>query len=140
MIDYYLIQLFEIISRYELLLHVYHTNMAPRSSFRIIWCPYVSCYDEEDDTPDDPEKMFVILNGEKAEIWNVSIVTSNYGAGPIEARGNYDGYVEITHTSELIDASFSSDGTAIAIACLDGYVKFFQVCFATKLVCILLNK
>lgn len=62
-----------------------------------------------------------------AEIWNVSIINAKYGSGPLEPNDNYEGYVEINHTAELVDASFSSDGTAIAIACLDGYVKFFQV-------------
>ncbi|RZC35823.1 enhancer of mRNA-decapping protein 4, partial [Asbolus verrucosus] len=97
------------------------------SAIKIIWCPYLACFDEEDDSPDDPEKMFVILNGHKAEIWNVGIINAKYGTTPIEPNENYEGYVEISHTAELVDASFSSDGTAIAVACLDGYVKFFQI-------------
>ena len=32
------------------------------------------------------------------------------------------------HTSSITDAAFSPDGTALATAALDGFVKFFQVC------------
>ncbi|XP_063903240.1 enhancer of mRNA-decapping protein 4 [Zophobas morio] len=115
--------------KYKVLLHIFHSDVVPHTSpnFRIIWCPYLSCFDEDDESPDDPEKMFVVLNGRKAEIWNVGIINSKYGSGPLEPNENYEGYVEITHSAELVDASFSSDGTAIAIACLDGYVKFFQI-------------
>lgn len=31
------------------------------------------------------------------------------------------------HTMDIVDAAFSPDGTALATASLDGYVKFFQV-------------
>lgn len=46
---------------------------------------------------------------------------------PIDPDESCEGYLEINHSAELVDASFSSDGTAIAIASADGYVKFFQV-------------
>jgi enhancer of mRNA-decapping protein 4 len=115
--------------KYKQLLHIFHSDIVPHSApnYRIIWCPYLACYDEEEESADDPEKMFVVLNGDKAEIWNVAIINAKYGSGPIEPNENYEGYVEISHTAELVDASFSSDGTAIAVACLDGYVKFFQI-------------
>lgn len=64
----------------------------------------------------------------------MAIINAKYGSGPIEPNENYEGYVEISHTAELVDASFSSDGTAIAVACLDGYVKFFQVCSPIKFI------
>ncbi|XP_008200206.1 enhancer of mRNA-decapping protein 4 isoform X2 [Tribolium castaneum] len=115
--------------KYKQLLHIFHSDVVPHSSpnFRIIWCPYLTCFDEEEETPDDPEKMFVVLNWDKAEIWNFGMINAKYGPGPLQPNENYEGYVEISHTAELVDASFSSDGTAIAIACLDGYVKFFQI-------------
>lgn len=63
-----------------------------------------------------------------AEVWDIHILTSKYGAGPLFSDKKYEGYVEIDdHKLDVIDASLSPDGTAIATAGLDGYVKFFQV-------------
>lgn len=65
-----------------------------------------------------------------AEIYNVATLNAKYGnKGPLDPDSSYEGYTEINHTSDLVDASFSSDGCAIALACQDGYVKFFQVIF-----------
>lgn len=56
------------------------------------------------------------------------MLISKYGkGGPLDPDDTFEGYIEIGHNSEVVDASFSSDGTAIAIASTDGYVKFFQV-------------
>nr|XP_023013294.1 enhancer of mRNA-decapping protein 4 [Leptinotarsa decemlineata] len=114
---------------FTLLLHVHHLDDNRISNnFRLIWCPYLPSFDDDTDTSDDPEKMFVVLNGTRAEVYNVTMLTDKYGkGGPIDPDETYDGYIEINHTSEVVDASFSADGTAIAIACADGYVKFFQL-------------
>lgn len=70
------------------------------------------------------KKIFIIL----AEVWDIDIVSSKYGVGPLESTNRYEGYVQIDdHSLEVIDASLSPDGTAIATASLDGFVKFFQV-------------
>lgn len=112
---------------YTLLLHIYHHDGGrPKTNYRLIWCPYLSVDDE--DNSDEPEKMFVVLNGTKAEIYNVEMLISKYGkGGPLDPDDTFEGYIEIGHNSEVVDASFSSDGTAIAIASTDGYVKFFQL-------------
>lgn len=55
-------------------------------------------------------------------------MTEKYGKGiQLDPDESYEGYIEIVHTAEVVDASFSADGTAIAIASVDGYVKFFQL-------------
>ncbi|KAJ8920900.1 hypothetical protein NQ315_015693 [Exocentrus adspersus] len=111
---------------YTLLLHIYHHGNKPKTNFRLIWCPFLPSYDEEDAT-DDPAEMFVVLNGKTAQVFNVSLVTSKHGKGPIDPKDSPHGYVELDHTEELVDASFSSDGNAIAIASSDGCVKFYQL-------------
>lgn len=74
--------------------------------------------------------MFVYL---LVEIWDVSVVNTKYGSGPLQPLEKYEGYGEIDgHMLNVIDASFSPDGTAIATASLDGYVKFFQVNYFFK--------
>lgn len=65
-----------------------------------------------------------------ARIYNLtmlqSVATPN---SPIEPDESFEGYLEIPHSEELVDASFSSDGTAIATASADGFVKFFQASY-----------
>ncbi|CAH1183660.1 unnamed protein product [Phaedon cochleariae] len=114
---------------YTLLLHVYHhENRRPNPNYRLIWCPYLPSFDDDGDSTDDPEKMFVVLNGNKAEVYNVAMLKDKYDQKtPIDPDETCEGYIEINYTSEVVDASFSSDGTAVAIASSDGYVKFFQL-------------
>lgn len=50
---------------FKILLHVYHRNERSHSNYRLIWCPYLPNFDEDADSGDDPEKMFVVLNGSK---------------------------------------------------------------------------
>lgn len=52
---------------YKVLVHIYHRNNRPHSNYRLIWCPYLPNYEEELDSDDDPEKMFVVLNGSKGK-------------------------------------------------------------------------
>lgn len=66
-----------------------------------------------------------------------SVVTPNSSLDPDKS---YEGYLEISHTAELVDASFSADGTAIAIASADGFVKFFQVSSKRDVTYLLLHK
>ncbi|KAG5876298.1 hypothetical protein JTB14_028939 [Gonioctena quinquepunctata] len=114
---------------YTLLLHIHHIdNSRINTNYRLIWCPYLPSFDDDVDSSDDPEKMFVVLNGKRAEVYNVAMLMEKYGqGGPLDPDDSYEGYIEINHTSDVIDASFSSDGTAIAVASTDGYVKFFQL-------------
>lgn len=112
----------------SLLLHIFHHQQknVNKNKYRLIWCPYLPSYDEEDSS-DEPEKMFAVLNGTKAEIYNVGIMNEKYGTDPIDTDDSYEGYIEINHTADLEDAAFSMDGAAIAIVCGDGFVKFFQL-------------
>lgn len=110
-----------------LLMHVVHPS-SQANNYRVIWCPYVPSYGEDSDTLDDPAKLLVLLNGSTVEVWDVSIVNNRYGTGPLQPHTSYEGYVEINgHVLDVVDASFSPDGTALATASLDGFVKFFQV-------------
>ncbi|KAK9872249.1 hypothetical protein WA026_017050 [Henosepilachna vigintioctopunctata] len=115
--------------KYKLLLHIFHPEALKNnaSNYRMVWCPYLPSADDDPDTGDETAKMFVFLNGSKAEVWDVCSIISKCEAGPVEPDENHEGYVEIDHAMPLVDVSFSSDGTAIATACIDGNVKFYQV-------------
>ncbi|XP_044750702.1 enhancer of mRNA-decapping protein 4 [Coccinella septempunctata] len=115
--------------KFKLLLHIYHTDALnnPPANYRMVWCPYLPSADDDPEAGDETAKMFVFLNGSKAEVWDVCSILSKNPDGPVKPDENHEGYVEIVHSMHVVDVSFSSDGTAIATACLDGYVKFYQV-------------
>lgn len=51
---------------YTLLLHIYHHGNKPKTNFRLIWCPYLPSFDD-DDASDDPAEMFVVLSGNRGK-------------------------------------------------------------------------
>ena len=48
---------------------------------RFIWCPYLpeDGSEEDEDEPDCPARQFVVTCGPVAEIWNLDMVTSQFG-------------------------------------------------------------
>lgn len=140
---------------YSTILQIAHPSVAvsPTNNFRIIWCPYVPSLEEDSNTYDDPALTFALINRNKGlhcfnnifrvkefffflvEIWDVSIVQKEYGSGPLYPR-RLEGYMEIdAHSDDIVHASFSPDGTALATVGLDGFIRFFQV---NILICIVL--
>nr|CAD7440503.1 unnamed protein product [Timema bartmani] len=113
-----------------LLLHVENTSnsMSPRASHRVIWCPYIPEEDSDTLLQNNVAKLLVLIHGSRAELWNVGMVNRKHGVGPLHPDEVEEGFLEINeHEQDIVDASFSPDGTALATASLDGYVKFFQV-------------
>lgn len=59
---------------------------------------------------------------------NINLINSKYGTGPLSLTDITEGHLEINeHSEPIMDAAFSPDGTAVATASMDGYVKFFQI-------------
>ncbi|OWF47144.1 enhancer of mRNA-decapping protein 4-like [Mizuhopecten yessoensis] len=117
----------------NLVLHVLRDKDTPHTEYhRLIWCPFIP--DDSDDSSvtesstQDASRVLVLTHNEKAEIWNVDLVTKEYSSGPLLAEDVEFGLILInSHTQPIMDAAFSPDGTALATASLDGEVKFFQV-------------
>lgn len=62
------------------------------------------------------------------------MVLREHGGGQLRRDQVASGYQLMEqHSAPITDAAFSPDGTALATAALDGYVKFFQVGFQTIL-------
>lgn len=111
-------------------------------SSRVTWCPYVPSYGEDDVSAAEHSKLLVLLRlGGSAEVVDVAELARSGpnhvgdamgavgGDGPAASpTTTMDGYVRLDDChSNVVDASFSPDGTALATAGQDGYVKFFQV-------------
>lgn len=111
-----------------LLLRISQNSETPLTgSHRVIWCPYIPDV-EANSNDDDVAQLLALTRGTKAELWNIGMVTAQYGIGPVRPGDVETGYLEIIeHKKPIVDASFSPDGTAIATASMDGEVKFFQV-------------
>ena len=64
----------------------------------------------------------------QAHLLNVAIMVEEHGPGPLLVGDVSEGFMEILdHGQAVMDAAFSPDGTALATASVDGYVKFYQV-------------
>ncbi|XP_071512823.1 enhancer of mRNA-decapping protein 4-like isoform X2 [Panulirus ornatus] len=115
----------------EMLLEVNSGTDKTSDNHRVIWCPYIPDEQGNNDDGDDPAYLLVLTHGPCAEIWNVNVVLREYGGGQLRRDQITIGYQQMEqHSSPITDAAFSPDGTALATAALDGYVKFFQVYMA----------
>ncbi|XP_071039309.1 enhancer of mRNA-decapping protein 4 [Parasteatoda tepidariorum] len=98
---------------------------------RIIWCLFIpddTDNSEEDTAADDVSSLLVVTHNEKAEIWDIDTVIKKYGHGNLKQEEVKCGVQVIKdHKEPIATATFSPDGTAIAIASTDGVVNFFQV-------------
>lgn len=117
----------------QLILHV-SQKIDPKPTgliHRLIWCPYIPDEDSDAKDPEDEEvaNMLVVTHGSRAEIWNVEMVVKKHGMDKeLHPEDVIEGLLCLNHHEmDIVDAAFSPDGTALATASLDGYVKFFQV-------------
>lgn len=116
-----------------LCMHVQRPDGEALSEYhRVIWCPFIpdDCDDSSntESSTQDASRVLVLTHNEKAEIWNIDLVTKEHGNGPLKVDDIDYGLIRIvSHTQPIMDAAFSPDGTALATASLDGEVKFFQV-------------
>ncbi|XP_042204509.1 enhancer of mRNA-decapping protein 4-like isoform X2 [Homarus americanus] len=117
----------------EMLLEVNSGTDKASDYHRVIWCPYIPDEQGSNDDGDDPAYLLVLTHGPCAEIWNVGVVLQEYGGGQLRRDQVVAGYQLMEqHSAPITDAAFSPDGTALATAALDGYVKFFQVYMADE--------
>ncbi|XP_046460109.1 enhancer of mRNA-decapping protein 4-like isoform X4 [Daphnia pulex] len=98
---------------------------------RVVWCPYVpenpKTLDELSDglrnDADDHALMLAAVHDCRVEIWHLGHIN-----GTVTYPSVTTGSTQITSFDDaVVDVAFSPDSTAIAVASLDGYVRFFLV-------------
>lgn len=101
---------------------------------KISWCPFVP----EEADPDDDEfsvMLLVWVRGPIFECYSVKTILDKYKAGVHKASKITEGYLKSyadTLGTLVTNATFSPDGTTLAISTADGLIKFFQIYFHEK--------
>ena len=112
----------------ELLLQI-NSNSTTRDHqiHRLLWCPYLP--DEGEEDGDSSARLLVLTHGSVAEMWNIDLVLRDHEIGSVLASDKIQNgkLILSDHGDDIMDASFSPDGTALATASANGQVKFFQV-------------
>lgn len=96
---------------------------------KISWCPYVP---EENNSVDEFSVMLLVwVRGNKFECYSVKTILEKYGAGVHQANGISEGLVRSYDDDRALitNASYSPDGTTLAISTADGYIRFYQIYF-----------
>ncbi|KAK7078469.1 enhancer of mRNA decapping 4 [Halocaridina rubra] len=115
----------------ETLLEVSTDTDKPSDAHRVIWCTYIPDDQGSGDEGDDPAFLLVLTHGPCAEIFKINVILRERQDVHISRKDMNVGYQLIEkHSAPITAAAFSPDGTALATAALDGFVKFFQVYMA----------
>uniref|UniRef100_A0A8C7J6S8 Enhancer of mRNA-decapping protein 4 n=1 Tax=Oncorhynchus kisutch TaxID=8019 RepID=A0A8C7J6S8_ONCKI len=111
----------------QVIVHVRRPEDTPlNSNRRLIWCPFI--LEDNEENPEDASQTLALLHEDRAEVWDLEILRSNNGTWPVDATELKDGVITIKgHTDRISEGALSPDGTVLATASHDGYVKFWQI-------------
>ncbi|KAL4613659.1 enhancer of mRNA-decapping protein 4-like [Arapaima gigas] len=111
----------------EILVHVNRPNDTPPSACRrIVWCPFIP--EDNDESPEDTCHTLALLHEDRAEVWDLDIIRSNHRSWPVAASDVTEGFITVRgHSGRISEGALSPDGTVLATASHDGYLKFWQI-------------
>ncbi|XP_076848019.1 enhancer of mRNA-decapping protein 4 isoform X3 [Brachyhypopomus gauderio] len=111
----------------EVIVHIRRPEDTPlNSNRRLIWCPFIP--EDNDDTPEDVCQTLALLHEDRAEVWDLDILRSSNHTWPMDATELKEGFITIRgHTARISEGALSPDGTVLATASHDGFVKFWQI-------------
>jgi hypothetical protein len=96
---------------------------------KISWCPFVP---EENDAVDEFSVMLLVwARGNKFECYSVKTILDTYSSGVHQAKNISEGIVKSYEEDRALitNATYSPDGTTLAISTADGFIKFYQIYF-----------
>lgn len=97
---------------------------------KISWCPFVP---EKADVVDDEFSVMLLVwvRGNKFECYSVKTILDTYKAGVHKANNISEGLLKSydEERDQITHATFSPDGTTLAISTADGLIKFYQIYF-----------
>ncbi|XP_043096643.1 enhancer of mRNA-decapping protein 4-like [Puntigrus tetrazona] len=111
----------------EVIVHIRRPEDTPlNSNRRLIWCPFIP--EDNDESPEDACQTLALLHEDRAEVWDLDILRSNNSSWPVDATELKEGFITIRgHTARISEGALSPDGTVLATASHDGFVKFWQI-------------
>uniref|UniRef100_A0A3P9QD26 Enhancer of mRNA-decapping protein 4 n=1 Tax=Poecilia reticulata TaxID=8081 RepID=A0A3P9QD26_POERE len=111
----------------QIVVHIQRPEDAPLNSHRrLIWCPYI--LEDSEENQDDTSQTLALLHEDGAEVWDLEVLRANYSSWPVDASEIKDGLIIVKgHTQRVSEGALSPDGTVLATASHDGYIKFWQI-------------
>ncbi|XP_055993031.1 enhancer of mRNA-decapping protein 4 isoform X3 [Sorex fumeus] len=111
----------------EILVHIRQPEGTPLNHFRrIIWCPFIP--EESEDCCEESSPTVALLHEDRAEVWDLDMLRSNHSTWPVDVSQIKQGFIVVKgHSTCLSEGALSPDGTVLATASHDGFVKFWQI-------------
>ncbi|NXU91484.1 EDC4 protein, partial [Xiphorhynchus elegans] len=111
----------------EILVNIKRPDNTPLNTFRrIIWCPFIP--DDNEDNGEEGSQTLALLHEDRAEVWDLDIIRTNNSSWPVEVPDIKEGFIVVKgHSTCLSEGALSPDGTVLATASHDGFVKFWQI-------------
>uniref|UniRef100_A0A8C9TLL3 Enhancer of mRNA-decapping protein 4 n=1 Tax=Scleropages formosus TaxID=113540 RepID=A0A8C9TLL3_SCLFO len=111
----------------EILVHVQRPDdTSPSACRRLVWCPFIP--EDNDEGPEDSCQTLALLHEDRAEVWDLDIIRSNHRCWPVAANDVTEGFITVKgHNGRISEGALSPDGTVLATASHDGFLKFWQI-------------
>ncbi|XP_075571576.1 enhancer of mRNA-decapping protein 4 isoform X2 [Pelecanus crispus] len=111
----------------EILVNIKRPDNTPlNTSRRIIWCPFIP--DDNEESGEEGSQTLALLHEDRAEVWDLDIIRTNNSSWPVEVPSIKEGFIVVKgHSTCLSEGALSPDGTVLATASHDGFVKFWQI-------------
>ncbi|XP_015254179.1 PREDICTED: enhancer of mRNA-decapping protein 4 isoform X2 [Cyprinodon variegatus] len=111
----------------QIIVHIQRPEDTPLNSHRrLIWCPFI--LDDSEENQDDIGQILALLHEDRAEVWDLEVLRANNSSWPVDAAELRDGLITVKgHNQRLSEGALSPDGTVLATASHDGYIKFWQI-------------
>ncbi|KAM3609289.1 uncharacterized protein V6R79_012488 [Siganus canaliculatus] len=111
----------------QVVVHIRRPDNTPLNSHRrLIWCPFIQ--DDNEENQDDTSQTLALLHEDRAEVWDLEVLRANNSSWPVNATDLKEGLITVKgHTQRVSEGALSPDGTVLATASHDGYIKFWQI-------------
>ncbi|XP_041651438.1 enhancer of mRNA-decapping protein 4 isoform X2 [Cheilinus undulatus] len=111
----------------QMVVHIRRPEDTPLNSHRrLIWCPFIQ--DDNEENQDDNSQTLALLHEDRAEVWDLEVLRANNSSWPVNDTDLKEGLITVKgHTQRVSEGALSPDGTVLATASHDGYIKFWQI-------------
>ncbi|XP_013867651.1 enhancer of mRNA-decapping protein 4 [Austrofundulus limnaeus] len=111
----------------QMVVHIQRPEDTPLDSHRrLVWCPFIQ--DDGEENQDDASQTLALLHEDRAEVWDLEVLRANNSSWPVDASELKEGLITVKgHSKRVSQGALSPDGTVLATASHDGFIKFWQI-------------